>query len=321
MVPINRNLGDLPIKSPDGPKAWKPDSSPRFGQLLAEAWLADERARDSTRLARFRHSDAGGCARALAYAALDVPPSDPIDLAGVFVTTQGQKIHEEWQEALQARFGPGALIEVKVVSEDADGRRDRGGHIDAVVTVPSEEADTTWVSAIEAKSVGGFRFKKAIGCPPAGRVAEGPEYSHVIQACLGAHEVDADEAVVLYLTREAISVEAADRNGFGELDRILAEWTIDKSTYTDIAEREIRRVERVLACVDGGELPKRVIPDPELPPGHLIVRPEQGAWTQYDDDNNVRDAGTTWHCNYCRWQGLCATHPSGRVPIAGAGLR
>jgi hypothetical protein len=313
-LPINDDLGELPKAAQDRAKGWKPDPTPRFGQLLAHAWMAAELARDSDRLARFRHSDAGACARALAYAALDVPPSDPIDTAGVFITTQGQRIHAAWQEALQERYGVAANIEVAVV----DG--DRGGHIDAVIRGRILPTNEPWVTAVEVKSVGGFRFKKSTGCPPASRVPEGPEYSHIIQASLGARRVDADEAVVLYLTREAISIEAAARSGFDELGRIIAEWTIDKETYTGIAEREIERVTGILALVDDGQLPRRIIPDPELPPGHLIVRPAQGGWAQYDGDGNIIDAGSTWHCNYCRWQTLCATHQAGRMPITGLAL-
>jgi len=268
-----------------------------------------EHKRESTRLARFRFSDAGACARAIAYAALGTYPSDLMDQAGIFITTQGTIIHEAWQQALVARYGEDAEVEVTIQGEDM------GGHIDAAVHTEKliEVTSTPWVVVIEGKSVGGFRFKKAVGCPPAGRVAEGPSYNHVIQGALGAKAKDADELVVIYWTREAISVEAAARNGFDELGRIIAEWTYDRDTYMAIADREITRIERVLKIVDQGELPWRVIPDPELPPGHVIVRPLEGGWVQYDGDGIALRTGSTWHCNYCKYQTLCASHPADRV--------
>jgi hypothetical protein len=310
-MPIDRDLSGLPRGEADQPTGRKPDPAPRFGHILAEAWMEREHQRESTRLARYRHSDAGACARMLAYAALDVPISDLMDQAGIFITTQGSIIHEAWQQALVAKYGGAATIEVAV----HDG--DRGGHIDAEVyqgMTPTGE-DSPWVTVIEGKSVGGFRFKKAVGCPPAGRVAEGPSYNHIIQGALGAKARNADEMVVIYWTREAISVEAAARNGFDELGRIIAEWTYDRATFTAIAEAEIARVERVLKIVDAGELPKRVIPDPELPQGHVIVRPLEGGWVQYDGQGIALRTGSTWHCNYCKYQTLCASHPAERVSL------
>src|SRR5690606_38755958 len=84
--------------------------------------------------ARFRHSDAGGCARAIALSALDVPESDPMDLTGVWNTRLGTLVHDAWQEVLRQRF-PGATVETRVRSANGEG----AGHIDAVVRIGLEE--------------------------------------------------------------------------------------------------------------------------------------------------------------------------------------
>lgn len=318
-MPIDKDLSGLPRY--DG-TSWAPDGRPRYGQLLIERWHTDPRAVEplptAVEGARFRHSDAGACSRVLAYKALDIPRSNPVDASGDFIMRFGSLAHDAWQEVLQERF-PGAEVEVKV------GDADMAGHIDAVVTKPTDldladlgvpDAETPWKVAIEAKTVGGFAYKRAIGVPPASRVPRGPSYSHVIQAALNAKAVDADEAVVLYWTREAISVQmAADRN-LGDYGRVCAEWTLDRPTYEAVAATEITRVKAILDLLDQGVLPARKIPDPELPLRHVITVPANGEWVSMNEEGVPDDAGLTWHCAYCGWLDICTQTPAGRTPIA-----
>lgn len=309
---LARDLSHLPAPAKTRDEGCPPDPQPRFAHLLAEAWAEQDgeegdrpRARKD---ARFRHSDAGGCSRAIAYAALGVPASNPMDLAGTFTVRLGTLVHDAWQRVLEDRY-PGAEVEAKV------GSGERAGHIDAVVTIPKVGTGGAFIEkvvAIEGKTVGGFAYKLAVGERGA---PQGPKHAHIVQAALNASEVNADEAVVVYWSKDSISVQAAARKRIGELARFCAEWTFPRERYEPIAENERRRVDSILALLDEGTLPGRRYPDPELPVRHVIVDPKSGRWEQRDDDQIV-DTGTWWACGYCRWQDTCAQTPAGRAPVS-----
>lgn len=299
-----------------------PDRNPRFGPLLAQKWERHHKANPLPRAhpdARFRHSDAGNCARALGYAAIDLPESNPMDLAGFWVVELGHMIHRAWQEALQETY-PDAEIEVKV----HEGRR--AGHIDAVVRIPRnpdqarpywapEEGHPPYVIAIEGKSVGGYAYQLAVG---ARGLPEGPKDAHVVQAALHGRAVDADEIVVVYWSRDAISIQQAERKpqvaGF---TRITAEWTFQRDDYEPIAAAEVARVDSILQLVDEGTLPARKIPG--LPTRSIVVRPSEGVWVQYDAEGRATGkSGSAWQCAYCRHQQLCSLTKPGRIPTVDA---
>lgn len=300
------DLSHLPRAEKPQAEGLAPDAEPRFVQLLVERWAetADNdkpRAFDDT---RFRHSDAGKCARAVAYAALDLPSTNPMDLSGTWNTRLGTLIHEAWQEALAAKY-PNADIEPKV-------RIGQGsGHIDATV----HEDDKTTV--VELKTIGGFAFKMAVGERGA---AQGPKSEHIIQAALNGAAVDADEVVIAYLSKEAISVNVAQRKGFDEIGRFCAEWTFTREQYEPIANEEIKRVTGILDLLDEGTLPKRTIPGGELPPGHEITDPRTGQW-RVERNGQVTDVGTWWACGYCRFQDLCVKTSPGRIPVSTVTVR
>lgn len=314
VMALAKNLSHLPSPAKTRDDGCPPDPQPRFAHLLAEAWAerdttAGERPRAKAN-ARFRHSDAGGCSRAIAYAALGVPQSNPMDLSGTFTVGLGTMVHDAWQAALMDRY-PDAHVEVKV------GSGERAGHIDAIVRQEIEPLLGTdpvpWVTAIEGKTIGGFAYKLAIGERGA---AQGPKHAHLVQAALNAAEIDADEAVVAYWSKESVSVQAAARKGIDELTRFCAEWSFSREQYTPIAEAEQARVDSILALLDDGQLPARKYPDPELPKGHLIIDPKAGRWELADAEGNVIDTGTWWACGYCRWRDTCAKTPAGRARVS-----
>jgi hypothetical protein len=167
---IKRDLSDLP------PAGLAPDEQPRFISVLVDEW-ADARDDDKPTAngTPFRHSDAGKCARAISYTAAGIPRSDPMDITGVWNTSLGSLIHEQWQEALQARW-PDAEVEVTCATVGADG----SGHIDAVIhmlpvdVLGTPDPSRAYTIAYELKTVGGFGFKAAVGAarkgtPPRGR--------------------------------------------------------------------------------------------------------------------------------------------------------
>ena len=310
---IKRDLSDLP------PAGLAPDDTPRFISVLVDEW-ADARDDDKPTAngTPFRHSDAGKCARAISYTAAGIPRSDPMDITGVWNTSLGTLIHEQWQEALQRRW-PDAEVEVTCSMVGADG----SGHIDAVIRdYPSPlRSDAPWVIAYELKTVGGFGFKAAVGAARKGTPAEGPKAAHLLQAAINGRAVDADEVIVGYLAKECISANVARRFGItDDVGRFAAEWTLTREQYEPLADLEAERVAGILDLVDAGKLAARK--SPEMPPGAEVTDPETGAYEVRlrDEDSEVivTDTGSTWECDYCAHHSLCIETSAGRAPVADA---
>lgn len=319
---LARDLSDLPHTEPEGePEELAPDPIPRFVGVLAERW-ADEHDdnKPTAHDTRFRHSDAGKCARAISFTAGGFSTSDPMDLTGVWNVRLGQIIHDEWQEALQGVY-PGAEIEVAVHAPGIDG----SGHIDAVLAWEASEVPESrrgpgydpeaavYVVVVELKSIGGFGFKAAVGKMRRGTPAEGPKSEHLLQAALGGLAYDADEIVVAYLAKECISKRIPMPS---DLDRFAAEWSVPRAGFEGIAQAELERVGGILALLDDGELAARKIPD--LPPRAEIVDASTGRWEvreERDGDQVVLDTGTHWSCGYCPYQSLCTRVGPGRVEV------
>lgn len=296
---LSRDLSHLP-RADEG---LAPDATFRFADVLVEKWAKENEAEGDKPHAidgtRFRHSDAGKCARLLGYRAAGIAASDPMDLSGVNNTRLGTVIHDLWQEALADRY-PGAEIEVKVRTDGADG----SGHVDAVVRSGGH------TTAIELKTVGGYAFKAAIGRARKGMAAEGPKAEHLYQAALNAQALDADEAVVVYVAKEALSKTYRVDD---ERQRFLAEWTLTREQYEPLAVEEAERVAGIVAVVDGGELPRRIVAH-SMPPGAEIVDPSKGTWEQ-SIDGEVADTGRYWGCDYCSHQQVCIGTKAGRIPV------
>lgn len=322
---IKRDLSDLP------PAGLAPDEQPRFISVLVDEWAGSRDDDKPTAMGTpFRHSDAGKCARAISYTAAGIPRSDPMDITGVWNTSLGSLIHEQWQEALQARW-PDAEVEVTCSMVGADG----SGHIDAVIRerVPATEGPAGMIVstevdvlvertiAYELKTVGGFAFKGAVGAARKGTPAEGPKAAHLLQAALNGRAVDADEVIVGYLAKECISANVARRFGItDDVGRFAAEWTLTREQYEPLADLEAERVAGILGLVADGRLAARK--SPEMPVGAEVTDPETGAWvvyvTQTHDgitDRVEADTGSTWECDYCAFQTACATTEAGRIPL------
>ena len=313
---IKRDLSDLP------PAGLAPDEQPRFISVLVDEW-ADARDDDKPTAngTPFRHSDAGKCARAISYTAAGIPRSDPMDITGVWNTSLGSLIHEQWQEALQELWCY-AEVEVTCSMVGADG----SGHIDAVIRewADGERYGTRSIGtpertiAYELKTVGGFGFKAAVGAARKGTPAEGPKSAHLLQAAINGRAVDADEVIVGYLAKECISANVARRFGItDDVGRFAAEWTLTREQYEPLADLEAERVAGILALVGEGRLAARK--SPEMPVGAEVTDPETGAYEvrlrTEDGEVTVADTGSTWECDYCAFQTLCATTEAGRIPI------
>jgi hypothetical protein len=314
---LANDLSNLPKANRDQ-AGEPPDPNPRFVQLLvAKMAAANEKAgtKPTAMGTRVRHSDAGKCARAIAYTAAGVERSDPMDLPGVWVTSLGTLIHEAWQEALLERF-PEATIETKLRIDGLDA----SGHADAIIDLPSvAPGDEKPLRRIlfELKTCGGFSYKMKVG--ERGN-PEGPSHEHKLQAALNGLAVDADEIVIGYIATEAISKPAASRKKIDETTRFCAEWSYTREEFEPWARAEQARLQGVLDLLDDGLLAARKFATPELPVGHEIVDPKSGRWEVRKDDQVV-DTGTFWACNYCSFQSLCVTTESGRIPVTAVTVR
>lgn len=279
-----------------------PDIAPRFAGLLAEMWQQEDIDNPHVRGsdARFWHSDAGKCSRLIAYKAAGIPASDPMDLSGINNVRLGSIIHEHWQAAAVKRWGDAAEVEKRVFTLDGDGT----GRIDLVLNLDKK-------SAVEAKSMGGFGYKVAIGKASRGKPAEGPKAEHLLQGALNGVAIDADEVVITYLAKEAVSVNMA--RGIPEVQRFAADWTFTREQFAPLAERELERIGGILGLVDEGQLAARKMLD--LPPKAEIVDPAAGRWEQRDADGMILDTGTHWSCGYCSHRTICAQTQAGRVEV------
>jgi hypothetical protein len=305
---IKRDISALPTPAQTRTEGIAPDPEPTFLRPYFDA-VRQRDAEEGERPhavagTRFRHSMAHSCARQVAYHALGVPASDPMDLTGMIVTGNGTVKHDEVQAVL---VGSGAQVEVGCRIEGFDG----SGNADGLHVVERDGLRTRicW----EHKNVGGFAFKKAVG--ERGQ-AEGPKQAHIVQGALNAKALDADELVITYMTWEAISVNLAAAKGFTEEGRIAAQWTFPREVWEPIADAEVARVSGILELLDAGTLPARRFPDEELPKGHVVTDPSKGLWQLLDDEGMVLNAGTFWACGYCRWQTLCTSTAAGRQPIS-----
>lgn len=316
-MPINRSLDDLPPASGSSAVAsgWAPDP-PRFAHLLAEKWQREDQAEGPRPHAvagtRFRHSDAGKCARAISYTAAGIERSDPMDLTGHWNTRLGTMIHDAWQEALQEAY-PHAQVEVKVRPEEF-----ASGHIDATIELeqPSPlDPNEPWTIAYELKTVGGYKFKAAVGKVRRGTPPEGPSNEHVLQAAINGLAVNADEVIVGYLAKETLSKTYDD---VPDALKFAAEWTLDRATYEPLARKELERIEGILSLVDDGELAARKVPGV---PGE-IEDPTISRWVKRAPTDigqgAIIDTGSIWngtYCTYCAYFSLCRQTASGRVPV------
>lgn len=308
---LAKDLSGLPQADRMKTEGVPPDES----TWLLDPWIDAEVAeheREGTRPqafedTRLRNSLAGNCARALSYYALGVPESNPFDIPGIIVTRNGTRQHDLIQPVLVEAHGMEIEVPVRhggTTSGSADG------------FIWEDDAPNGEEVCWEHKNVGGYKYKKAIGIPPASSVPQGPNKSHIIQGAVNALAKDVQLLVITYATWEMVSRQQARRYKLSERQRVVSQWTFARDYWEPIARAELSRMERVLALVEDGELPARVIPDPELAPGHRVEDPSTGAWMAYDPHGVQVDGGTTWHCDYCSWQDFCAVMPSGRTPVA-----
>lgn len=309
---LAKDLSTLPKAATLRSDGVPPDPEPTFlaayFDFLAERNAAEGERPHAVAGTRFRHSMAGSCSRAIAYHAMKVPESDPMDLAGIVVTSNGSTKHDEIQEVLCEKLDPDVFqVEVPCQIEGFDG----SGNADGLLELWDGD-ELVKVILWEHKNVGGYAYKMAIGERGA---PQGPKLSAITQASLNALALDADEIVVTMSTWEAVSVGIAKKKNLSELDRVSAQWTFTRDYWEPIALAEVARVNGILGLLDEGVLPSRKMPDPDFPKAAKIVDPATGRWELHDEAKGLVDTGLAWNCLYCRWQTMCQDTPAGRCSV------
>lgn len=260
----------------------EPVPVPMLTNILVDAIKAaneEEGKRPKAFNTMFRHSDAGKCARQMAFSHLEVPETEPMDLAGHWITTLGTRIHEMWQDALRTDY-PDARIEVRVKLGDMLS----SGHIDALVEIDHR------LVCVELKTIGSFGFDKATGLMRknwARKEPEGPRLSAVIQGSLNALASNADLLVIGIIGLEAMSKGFAEKVGASDLDRFMAEWHYTRDEFEPLALAEIDRMEEIRNWIEAGDLPPR--------------------WGLNDKgySTTLDPLGDNWECLYCPYRTAC----------------
>lgn len=284
-----------------------PDTTPWFAAAAVNSWWDQyiETGGNNKPLAvdgtRFRSSDAGKCSRYLAYKFAGLESSDPPSVADTWRMATGTLTHNLVQPAIERVF-PGSRSEVKVRHKSANG----SGSMDCLVSRTLADG-RPWVSSVEIKSVGRFKFE-AMTIGARGKRPEGPSWSWVTQAAINAASIDPvpDDVVIAAFALELIGADRVERLGIGEFGRFCAQWTFTRDEFTEIAERELRRVDGIMqrTDADGPQSVERRMADPRY--GRNRVKdPAQGLLTILDGAGEPAGKDVAWECGYCMFQSQC----------------
>ena len=266
---------------------------------LVGYWAEGSQAPSNPDGTRWRGSQAGNCARQVAYATSGTEETNPPALSDNWNMGLGTMIHGIMEPAIARWLEDKKGTGLKITEEWETPLGEYGfGHADMVV----ESAGAKYL--LELKSINGFGFKQCV------EKNQGPRWSHVLQGSLYAEAADADMLVIGYLAKELISKGRAASLGIDDIGRFAAEWHYSKEEFLPWAEAERERLEGITASVHGGT-PPELIPrrfshfDPDIPFGGEVTAPSSGKWLLLNEDGATLGAGTAWQCNYCRFQGKC----------------
>jgi hypothetical protein len=269
---------------------------PRIGQAFAEWMVAQDHHKDHAADTPFRFSGVMDCSRKLGYKAAKLPETDAMDGASLAIAKMGSLLHDDVQAAIQWRW-PTATIEAKGQVGDLIS-----GHYDGLVIDDAEDQEI-----IEIKTVGAYKFDLSNGyfrSPGKGQPArvrpeggQGPSASHICQGGMNAVAHGRSKVRIVYLSREAVSVNKAQEMGLGPIDRFWSEWVFTKAQWLPLVEAEVERLSKIRAIVEAGEVPGR---------------------SMYDDKTakySEPDPETHPLCGYCNQAHRCKMDGPGRIRI------
>lgn len=282
-----------------------PTNQPLFTNLLVKKLVEQSRNEPPRRRGvdgreRLWASDAGSCARKIGLALAGYDASDPIDGPGLWVTNLGNIIHTAIQEVMVEIYGDDAKCEFRVTYDDLS----LSARLDGLVTLANGK-----VICYELKTMGGFGFDKSVGLNRKAyklneKGPEGPRASAKLQGALNALAAGADELRIGHVSMEAVSKQLAEKVNWSDEQRILAEWVYPRSVFEPWAKAEKRRLASILAVVDAGRLPDRVVIDDNMKVAKL----------------NPDDNRPPWQCTYCAYRETCSVFGPGEpaLPVKAA---
>jgi hypothetical protein len=144
----------------------------------------------------------------------------------------------------------------------------------------------------ELKTRGVYGFDKAVGINRKAYALtspEGPGAATLIQGALNALGANADLLVIGIISMEAISKQLAERVGWNDLSRIMAEWHYERKEWLPWAQREIERMTKIRDTVDKGYLPDGTAVGDEFQEITL----------------NPLATKPSWQCVYCSYRLRC----------------
>lgn len=280
----------------------EPTNNPVFTNALArELWEKAQTPKPTALNTPLRYSSSYGCARQQSYAAFEVKPTEPMDVAGAWVTGLGTIIHEALQEAIGRKY-PNAQFEV---ASGFDGVI--SGSCDALI--PAADMGEDWVDGdvlYELKTMGTFSFDKQVGWNRMRgefKYPEGPAEKAITQAGMNALGIERSTGATITwivlgsITFEALSKQKATRMGVTDDNRILAEFWIHRDEWEPLAIRELERMMQIGNLVTSGYIADRSARDDV---GNIIpLDPE----------------GRAWQCEYCAFKTLCMSDGPGSMYI------
>jgi hypothetical protein len=266
-------------------------AEPILGAALADHLINNRDARGDKPTADhtlLRGSDAYGCARKIAFAALKIPRAVPYTPDTLMAFDAGEHHHTRLQGILAQKFG----ADLEVACSYKDLGIDVSGHADAVY----KNDDTDAKTCVEIKSMKAYPFVRAAGgVDKYGHHVdpEGPKPEHVIQCGIYADspQIKADVLHMVYINKE---------------DGRVAEWLLEigeqyganGETVLELVHAELARLAAIGEDIRSGLLPWRSVP------GHGVIK---------DPDAAKGDDGYFWGCSYCGWQPICARLPVSKV--------
>jgi len=253
---------------------------------------------------RWRGSQAGSCARQIAYATMGHESSNPITPADHWRMGLGSIVHTHLSPAIERWVANDSNVVIHEEMETPLGEHGFG-HIDMVIELPNDGkkivVDGTKI-VVELKTINGTGFKRSIQ-------GEGPRHSALLQGSLYANALDADLLVICYLAVELLSPGWAEAKGFDNYGRFGAEWHYTPDEFIPLAKQEIERMEWITKTAHGVPgiegVPRSFSEsDPDIPDGAEIADPATGIW-HHSISGDLIGKGKAWQCNYCRYQDRC----------------
>ena len=270
-----------------------------FLPRIVEYWEQDREAPSNPEGTRWRGSQAASCARQIAYATAGSEETNPPGLADKWRMGLGSTVHEILAPAMERWAGKDSSLNIIEEWETPLGEHGYG-HADMLIETGEGQR-----ILLELKTINGFGYKQSV------ENSQGPRWSAVLQGSMYAHAAKADLLVIGYLAMELISPGRAAAKGIDEVGRFASEWHYTREEFAPWAEAEVARLEGITTEIhDKGvaahDIPRRFSHyDPDIPFGAEVTAPSNGKWMLRNEEGAVVDSGSTWMCNYCRFQKLC----------------